>query len=258
MSTNYRLHIDPSDVLGISREATLQEIREAYRAKAKRYHPDAGGEEWAFRILSQAYEILSTARIARATELEESAPPRRSRPAPPEPPPPPPRHEPPPGPFGGEPRFQTRPRFDSHETVRPGIQEPAIDPLQVVDVEKVAIRFEADHVWLITDRNRENRFLSSCLNISWPDPESDRSPTTIHNAEPVLRSLAEVFAALSVQSQAVSSRSAVIDGRFTGWLSFSSDERAHAAFATLRQLLHDVGLVVKQWSRDLVIPRNWR
>ena len=48
------------------RQATLQEIRDAYKQKAKRYHPDAGGEEWSFRILVQAYEMLSSARVARA------------------------------------------------------------------------------------------------------------------------------------------------------------------------------------------------
>ena len=29
--------------------------------KAKRYHPDTGGEDWTFRMLAQAYEMLSTA-----------------------------------------------------------------------------------------------------------------------------------------------------------------------------------------------------
>ena len=63
--SSFSFELDPQKVLGVSGEATLEEIRAAYREKAKRYHPDAGGEDWTFRILAQSYEILSTARVAR-------------------------------------------------------------------------------------------------------------------------------------------------------------------------------------------------
>ncbi len=76
----FSFEIDPHKVLGVSAQATLQEIREAYKQKAKRYHPDAGGEEWSFRILVQAYEMLSSARVARASRVEAPAPtPQASR-----------------------------------------------------------------------------------------------------------------------------------------------------------------------------------
>ncbi len=48
----FSFEIDPHKVLGVTARATLQEIRDAYKLKAKRYHPDAGGEEWSFRILA--------------------------------------------------------------------------------------------------------------------------------------------------------------------------------------------------------------
>ena len=262
MPTDFRLHIDPADVLGVSRDATIQEIRDAYRAKAKRYHPDAGGEDWAFRILSQSYEVLSKARVAlRATDSEAPFPPRRPQQAPSASATSQTRPSDPTTsrPFFHEsPRSHDRARPDSHESVRPGVQEPSIDPAQVVDVEKVSIRFEADHIWLITDRSREDRFLSSSLNITWPGPEFPSPPNSIPNAEAILRGLAEVFEALSAQTQLVSASSSVDDGRFSGWLSFQNDQLAQAAFVKFRELVHGVGLVVNQWSRELVIPRQWR
>ena len=66
----FSFELDPLHVLGVSPQATLEEIRAAYREKAKRYHPDKGGEDWTFRILSQAYEMLSTARVAQASHRE--------------------------------------------------------------------------------------------------------------------------------------------------------------------------------------------
>ena len=70
----FSFEIDPHKVLGVTAQASLQEIRDAYKQKAKRFHPDGGGEEWAFRILVQAYEMLSSARVARATRVETPPP----------------------------------------------------------------------------------------------------------------------------------------------------------------------------------------
>ena len=40
--------------------ASLDEIHEAYRSKSKKHHPDLGGDEWAFRMVTRAYEVLKT------------------------------------------------------------------------------------------------------------------------------------------------------------------------------------------------------
>ena len=47
------------EVLGVSKTATYDEIRKAYRKQAKVKHPDKGGSEEAFQELQQAYEVLS-------------------------------------------------------------------------------------------------------------------------------------------------------------------------------------------------------
>src|SRR5262249_21344939 len=52
-------HLDPHSVLGVAQSASAQDIREAYRTKTKKHHPDHGGDEWAFRVVVRAYEILS-------------------------------------------------------------------------------------------------------------------------------------------------------------------------------------------------------
>lgn len=46
-------------VLGVATDAAAAEIRVAYRERAKRAHPDAGGDPAAFRRLIEAYETLN-------------------------------------------------------------------------------------------------------------------------------------------------------------------------------------------------------
>ncbi len=47
------------DNLGVSPEASKDEIKSAYRYKAKKAHPDKGGDKKEFGILAKAYGILS-------------------------------------------------------------------------------------------------------------------------------------------------------------------------------------------------------
>jgi molecular chaperone DnaJ len=53
MSQNYY------ELLGITKNASKQEIKKAFRAKAKEHHPDKGGDEAKFKEINQAYETLS-------------------------------------------------------------------------------------------------------------------------------------------------------------------------------------------------------
>jgi molecular chaperone DnaJ len=55
---------DPYEVLGVSRSATKDEIKKAFRKKAIQYHPDKNPDkrEWAeekFKEIAEAYEILN-------------------------------------------------------------------------------------------------------------------------------------------------------------------------------------------------------
>jgi hypothetical protein len=265
LADTIHVSIDPATILGVSPGASLQEIRDAYRTKAKRYHPDAGGEEWVFRILVQSYEMLSTERVLRASTRESAAPPRASSratgagasaqqsqayaraeaPPPPQP----------------EPPYDTGPRqeFDpnaARESVRQGVHEHAADPSRVVEVEKLSIRYQPDHVWLITEQSSEHRFLSSCLNLNWPSTDVTTPPGEIVGADSVLKDLEIVFTDVSLQTQAGSARSDVTDGRFSGWLSYPTGVEASEAFNLLRRALHNVGLAVNQTTRDVVIPRQ--
>lgn len=48
---------NPFAVLGVPPTATPEEVKAAYRAAARRVHPDAGGDEASFRALTRASEL---------------------------------------------------------------------------------------------------------------------------------------------------------------------------------------------------------
>jgi DnaJ-class molecular chaperone len=45
--------------LGLAEDATLEEVKKAYRNLAKVHHPDKGGDEETFKQIGKAYEVLS-------------------------------------------------------------------------------------------------------------------------------------------------------------------------------------------------------
>jgi molecular chaperone DnaJ len=52
---------DYYDVLGVSKGASADEIKKAFRRQAVEHHPDRGGDEAKFKELNEAYEVLKDA-----------------------------------------------------------------------------------------------------------------------------------------------------------------------------------------------------
>lgn len=50
---------DYYQILGISRNASPEEIKKVYRKLAHKYHPDKGGDEKKFKEINEAYQVLS-------------------------------------------------------------------------------------------------------------------------------------------------------------------------------------------------------
>jgi molecular chaperone DnaJ len=47
------------DVLGVSKTASADEVKKAFRRLSRKHHPDAGGTEEKFKELNEAYQVLS-------------------------------------------------------------------------------------------------------------------------------------------------------------------------------------------------------
>jgi curved DNA-binding protein CbpA len=73
-----RERLDPYIVLGVAREASVEEIGRAYRRAARTSHPDGGGDGSAerFRAVSDAYDELRDP--LRRAAYDRSHPPARS------------------------------------------------------------------------------------------------------------------------------------------------------------------------------------
>jgi curved DNA-binding protein CbpA len=58
--------------LGVSPQATAEQIHAAYRRLAKRFHPDLGGEGHLFRVVCEAYNVLGDPHQRRLYDKERA------------------------------------------------------------------------------------------------------------------------------------------------------------------------------------------
>lgn len=66
------------ETLGVAKNASQENIKKAYKAKALEHHPNKGGKEENFKSLGAAYEVLSDP-VLRAEYDEIISPPKTKR-----------------------------------------------------------------------------------------------------------------------------------------------------------------------------------
>ncbi len=227
--------LDPYTILDVDRDAAPQAIRDAYRRKSKKHHPDQGGDEWAFRIVARAYEFaLSRAESEAAAPV---APPR------PEPAAAAPLHVP------------TGDDYDAGQ-IRPGIVDKGIAPERLVLVEVLWMRYEVGDVMELIGDKHDDRNLSGSLNVVWPDPAHAATALALPDAPTIARELGAALEEVRAATRPLSARTRAEAERFESWLSYANGTVAWAAFKQLHARLKARGLGVRQWTRDLPIPRG--
>lgn len=249
----YAIEIDAAEILGVPPGASLQDIHNAYRVRVKKHHPDTGGDDWAFRAVARAYETLSHARIRARIEVDPPAPstdlvaattPHRAS-------------------FRDvedeEPRESVRPTAPESASgfFRVGVEDHVDNPGRVVDVEQFTIRYEFEGPFNFLG-GPENRNLSSCLHVTWPAPPVHDGDPVLPADPDVLKRLVRVFDRTPRRTKATTSWSDTKDGRFVGWLSYPTANRAFEAFEVFHKALNETGLGVRQSSRELFIGRGKR
>ena len=148
----------------------------------------------------------------------------------------------------------------SAETVRGGIHDQNLPPERLVGVEHLCVRYlwdEAAYLWLTQKKSDDERFLSCSLNLSWPDQGQIAASSARKDAARIVVDLNEIFDHMVVSTRVITSRSHSSDDEFAGWLSYSSFDRSSKALKCLHDAVRSRGLGLRQWSRDLFIPKNW-
>lgn len=264
----HSFHFDPNIILGVLPGATLREIRDAYHQKSLKYHPDKGGDEWAFRMVVRAYEILSTNRVVDRTADEVV---RRS-----------------PASTPGPPYFETEPpihpRASRFDDFGPGMAsasatkskddsdsstnlkgwgnahrshagESPSEAGKFVVADFLILRFELECSIDLFTQSPENRNLSCSLHISWPVVELADQVQAIPGASKIPKKIGEAFKSRAVRKHALIKRSSVEDGRFEGWLTYPTAVMASESLEAFREALALNGLEVEKVVREMAIPR---
>ncbi len=121
-----------------------------------------------------------------------------------------------------------------------------------------ALRFEMENSFSFLNANSaEQRNLSCCLNISWPSTTLDEIGLSTVDSEEILASLCASFSKLQKRRKSGETRATVPRNHFDGWASYPTATEAYEAFQVFRKELLSHALGARQWSRDIVLPKDW-
>jgi DnaJ domain len=248
------LQLDPYSVLGLSRGASADQVRESFHRKSKKHHPDLGGDEWAFRVVLWAYTQLgageappASIRLFRVSEVEQElgdvSEPKES----------------PSGPVGvvSAPPTGVKDWAADSERVRPGIHDRDFERERTVLVEVLWMRYEVEDVKeLLRRAPNSDRNVSGSLHLQWPDPEVAGQALSLPDSRSIIGELSTLYHWLRARPDVVSARWKTDHGRFDAWLTYPSGSAAWSVFKVLHPAINGAGLGVRQWTRDLTIPRE--
>jgi hypothetical protein len=255
--------IDPRSILGVGEHATPEETHRAYVTKSKKHHPDAGGDEWAFRIVARAYELLKSTGLVGEQPVAHAA--ANGEPIWGQ------KHA-----YGNGPddRWVRSPREtadgrswreatsneseeeDSGPTCTAGAEDFALlAELRTVEIEMVWIRFALpESRGHSGEQKAADSTLSVCMVITWPRRSLLARAAEVPETAETLRIVIESFEHLRGQQAVLASRSRIEDGQFVGWLSYPDVAQALMGFQAVKDALARHQLKIKLQTRDESIP----
>jgi hypothetical protein len=264
---NHQFSLDPRSVLGVSSDASMEEIDRAYRAKSRKHHPDVGGDEWAFRIVARSFEILksTTSQVGEkrsfATAVVPDTSPWSARNG---------------AEGGGPPAAGSRwsgagsypgaTRCNGAVTITDegaevASQEVSPSPVefQTVEAELIWIRFVfAGAPSAPLDQEESQTTLSVCMVISWPKAPFVARAVQFADTPETLHHVIDSFELLRSQVPTLASRSRIEDGQFVGWLSYPDVVQAMIGYESLKNTLSSHQIQVELRTRDEQIPQEWQ
>ena len=257
----HSFQFEPNVILGLSANSSLRQIRDAYHQKSLKHHPDKGGDEWAFRLVTRAYEILSTARVIdRASEEDLRPRPRASQATTRPESPPPPR----PSWAEGFKPSAAKAAADADAAInvkgwggphRSHVGESPLEAARIVSAELLILRFELEAPLDLFARSAEDRNLSCSLRASWPVAELADQVLVVPDAAKILKKVVEAFKAKGLRKHALKKKATVEQGRFEGWLTYPTAVMASEALEAFREALVQEGLELEKQVREMAIPR---